>query len=351
MHDMQTIAYHSKTDHRYWTYAAVIGPCKPVHSIYLKWGIALNPDTGNVDEEILCSNLNKAADVYINRVNKCPCGDTVINLYKGSDSSQYQSMRKHLQVFLKGSQKKKDELQMKEPELYSHFVEVWKVRDNHYHKELPPQYIFLLTCCYKADCPHPLCKDGPPAEELRWYPNGPTLSQNLLPVPDPAQPYGNPNCNSCEEACCGHFLSPEQVCQSDRPPMSQPPSVLLKEFFSSQQCCQPTDTVLQRLGKEMLLPVSEVALWLEHLQGVVTNQKQGVAKAALSRKQKASKASKASKETQETRPQIYRCGVCHAMFEVETQEEELWVGCEYCDGWFHAVCVNIDLQCVPEEFV
>ena len=69
------------------------------------------------------------------------------------------------------------------------------------------------------------------------------------------------------------------------------------------------------------------------------------AKAALSRKQKA------SKETQEARPQIYRCGVCHAMFEEETQEEELWVGCEYCDGWFHAVCVNIDLQCVPEEFV
>ena len=74
----------------------------------LSGGLPLNPDTGNVDEEILCSNLNKAADVYINRVDKCPCGDTVINLYKGSDSSQYQSMRKHLQVFLKGSQKKKE---------------------------------------------------------------------------------------------------------------------------------------------------------------------------------------------------------------------------------------------------
>lgn len=124
------------------------------------------------------------ADIYINRVDKCPCGNTIIHLYKGSDSCQYQNIRTKLQIFLKGSKKKKEELRMNDPELFSHFTEVWKVRENHYHQNMPPQYIFLLTCCFKPDCPHPLCREGPPARELRWFPNGPTLKQNLLPVPD-----------------------------------------------------------------------------------------------------------------------------------------------------------------------
>ena len=70
----------------------------------------------------------------------------------------------------------KYELQKKEPE----FSEIWKVREKevretHYHREFPAQYIFLLTCCFQKDCPHPLCKEGPPADELTWFPDGPTF--------------------------------------------------------------------------------------------------------------------------------------------------------------------------------
>ena len=48
--------------------------------------------------------------------------------------------------------------------------------------------------------------------------------------------------------------------------------------------------------------------------------------------------------------EVCKCGVCQAVFQEETEEEELWVGCEACVRWFHAVCVNIDIQCVPEKF-
>ena len=135
----------------------------------------LNPETGNVNADLLSANLNQAADIYIQRVDKCPCGDTAINLYRGSDSSKFQDMRTELQVFLKGSKKKKEELRIKKTEVFAHFTEVWQVRENHYHKDLPAAYIFLRTCCYKQGCPHLRCKEGCPSEELRWFPNGPSL--------------------------------------------------------------------------------------------------------------------------------------------------------------------------------
>ena len=155
----------------------------------------------------------------------------MINLFKGSDSTHYQDMRQRLQVFLKKSKKNRKEMSSKEPELYAHFAEVWQVRENHYHKELPSQYIFLLTCCYKKGCPHPLCKEGCLPQEVRWFPGGPTVNQNLLPVPDPSRPLGDSNCKSCPKTCSGHFLPPEQALESNETPMVYPPSAVLKCFF------------------------------------------------------------------------------------------------------------------------
>lgn len=94
---------------------------------------------------------------------------------------------------------------------------------------------------------------------------------------------------------------------------------------------------------EKTLPVSEVWLWLEHLQTVDTNRKRGATKAALAKKKVESIEATHSLEPETS---VYKCGVCQAVFQEETEEEELWVGCESCARWFHAVCVNIDLQCV-----
>ena len=102
--------------------------------------------------------------------------------------------------------------------------------------------------------------------------------------------------------------------------------------------------MVQCVAEKTLLPVSEIWLWLEHLQTVDTNQKRGATKAALARKK-----GESIEATHVLEPET-KCGVCQAVFQEETEEEELWVGCESCVKWFHAVCVNIDLQCVPEEF-
>ena len=97
--------------------------------------------------------------------------------------------------------------------------------------------------------------------------------------------------------------------------------------------------MLQSMARKTLLPVSEVQIWLEHLQTVHTNTKRGATKAALTRKQ----------ETAPQVKQVYKCGVCQALYLEETEEEKLWklwIRCKLCDRWFHSVCVNVDLLCV-----
>ena len=53
-------------------------------------GPMFNPDTGEVDKDRLRNNMELATSVYIDRVNHSPCGDTVIHLYQGADSSNTQ---------------------------------------------------------------------------------------------------------------------------------------------------------------------------------------------------------------------------------------------------------------------
>ena len=53
-------------------------------------------DSGQVDKEKYRHNMELATDVYINRVNNCPCGDTVIHMYRGADSSDEQEKRKYI---------------------------------------------------------------------------------------------------------------------------------------------------------------------------------------------------------------------------------------------------------------
>ena len=60
----------------------------------------------------------------------CPCGDGVIQLFKGSDSTLQQSHRENLKVFLKGSKKRK-QLKRMDPNVYRLFESVWKIRERH----------------------------------------------------------------------------------------------------------------------------------------------------------------------------------------------------------------------------
>ena len=90
-------------------------------------GSPYDPDTGLLDMGQLRENLDMATSVYIDHVNNGLCGDTVIHLFKGADSSSVQQQRKHLLVYLNGSKKKKLELQKNEPQLYSYFEHVARI--------------------------------------------------------------------------------------------------------------------------------------------------------------------------------------------------------------------------------
>ena len=57
-------------------------------------GSCLNPDTGCIDQQKLKENLDLAITAYISRVDGCPCGETTIRLFRGSDSCTYQDMQK-----------------------------------------------------------------------------------------------------------------------------------------------------------------------------------------------------------------------------------------------------------------
>lgn len=130
-------------------------------------GMPINTDTGLIDYDILTSN--QAAHIYIERVNHCPCGDTYIHIFKGADSTELQKKRTKLMTFLKGSQKKKDELFSDDPELFKYFQQVWSVRENHMHLGLPMQYIFLLMCCFKQNCYHPICQEEHQGSEVVFW--------------------------------------------------------------------------------------------------------------------------------------------------------------------------------------
>lgn len=107
-------------------------------------GIPVNSSIGSIDNSILSANLDQAADIYIERVNQCPCGDTRIHLIKGAASMEYQEKRRKLQIFLKGSNLRKEELSRDEPDLFDYFSRVWSVRCNHIRQGVPIQSIDML---------------------------------------------------------------------------------------------------------------------------------------------------------------------------------------------------------------
>ena len=146
-------------------------------------GACFNEETGKIDEDKLRANMESAMDVYIARVSGSPCGDTLIHLYKGADSSEFQCMRKDMQIFLKGSKKKKSQLKQEKPAIFSYFQRIWNVRQRHMVTGLPSQYLFLLICCFSEDCPHPRCQNGQSSSEITWFPGGPNITWMPLPVP------------------------------------------------------------------------------------------------------------------------------------------------------------------------
>ena len=66
---------------------------------------------GQIDQNIFKECLNLAVDVYLDRVNRCLCGDGVIELFKGANSTQKQFYHDKLKISLKRNKHSKRKTQ------------------------------------------------------------------------------------------------------------------------------------------------------------------------------------------------------------------------------------------------
>ena len=115
-------------------------------------------EEGQFDEAKHHANMEAALNQYIERVDGTPCMGTTIKLYRGSSGHDFLDRRSRLLVFLKGGVREKEKLKRENPQEYKYFERVWKVRQDHLDHNLPSNYIFLLRCCGKENCAHPLCQ-------------------------------------------------------------------------------------------------------------------------------------------------------------------------------------------------
>lgn len=306
-------------------------------------GSCMNTETGMVDNEKLRENLNLAIDAYISRVDGTPCGNTPIHLYKGARDSEQVRIRDNLLIFLKGAQKSKRSLLQKEPAQYAYFKKVWDIRSRHMVPGLPSQYVFMLVCCYKPQCCHPVCKIGPPPSIHTWYSGGPPVTKLPLPVVDLERPWGGEKCQSCEGTCSGHYKTvlTDVTDESALRSIALPPSTILKEMFSKSRNPDTTDFI-QEAAEKALLNTDDTRIWLQHLQTVLENRKRGAAKAAVTRQAKKATITVQSVPSTTSAGSNYHCGKCGKEFIDETDQPELWIGCDMCDRWYCSTCEGLN---------
>ena len=304
-------------------------------------GSCISSETGKLDQQKYARNMDLATDVYISRTDGCPCGDGVIHMFKGADSSQKQDERNKLLVFLKGSKKQKELLKNEHPATYNYFEKVWALKNCHAATNFPSQYIFLV-CCLQPECVHPVCNSQVITQLPHWYEGGPPVSCIPLPIPDPDRPWGGSNCDKCKGACYGHFLKPSESLTSSLSPMTVPPSGLLKQAFLALRKYPPSHDECVALSKKVLLSPDQVRMWLEHLHTIDQNRKRGAKRAAATRR----KRKQGCGESEDT----YSCGICSEPYQDFSDAVQDWIGCDLCDSWFHFVCVGVNSMCVPEKF-
>ena len=233
--------------------------------------------------------------------------------------------------------------------------------------ELNPVFINTDTNQKKQiTCVHPLCQQKQQDPNMHipstWYTDGPPVSFIPLPVVDMNRPWGKPDCVECGGFCHGHYLKPEAMAHKHgQYVVSLPPSMEIQQFFTQLKGRQPSETELMSVAKSVLLPVSEVKLWLNHLLEVHKNRQRGAAKAAETRRAK--RAAKgmaestiaqlqtfdASNTTNENGKEVVFCGVCNGPYEEETEDVEDWICCDGCETWFHWTCVGLTEE--PESFL
>ena len=240
-----------------------------------------NFNESGIDDEALEKNLRTATQVYINRCNGAPAGRSTIKLVEGcrdNTAAEIHARKPHLLTFLKGTKKKKEELQQQQPDLYAHFQKVWDLRERHMQRGLP-HYIFQLLPCYDKCCPHPVCQRE--KEDFCWFDGGPPLSFVPVPVADPNRPWGG-SCSTCTEHCNGHYLQfPDNMTGRK----CFPPRDIIDNAFKTIERPDGVfgDESVEQLARANILSLDDVKMWLEHLESVKQRRLCGARKAQTTR--------------------------------------------------------------------
>ena len=251
-------------------------------------GSCINQDTGEVDDVKLRTNLSLATDAYISRVDGCSCGQASIHLYRGVDTSEHLEVHQELLTFLKGSKLSKESLKQKNPQLYAKFESVWDIRRRHMVHGLPSQYIFMLICCFKPGCSHPLCFKGKPDSIPTWCNERPPITHLPLPFEDEERPWGSSSCSKCSGFCTGHYQmkSVDVTSNSALQLSSLPPSSTLKSEFSKLKDYSPQEELYHQIVKKSLQTPDDTKIWMDHLHSMTLNRRRGAQKAAATRRAK-----------------------------------------------------------------
>ena len=106
----------------------------------------------------------------------------------------------------------------------------------------------------------------------------------------------------------------------------------LKDPFSRHGQNLP-DGMLHDVANNVLLPIEEVKIWLQHLNSVAENRRRGAIKAAETRRIKSG-----------NKADEYYCGTCEEKYVDEMSDVDFWIYCDFCHNWF---CCNCELLTSP----
>lgn len=122
-----------------------------------------------------------------------------------------------------------------------------------------------------------------------------------------------------------------------------PPSSVLTDEFSKLKEYPPTEQSCKTIAAKVLLSPDTARLWMEHLHIVLLNRKRGHKKAAATRRAKKAQRTMATVlSTQSTVTNCdERCGSCAKEYREETEEEELWIGCDVRNLWYCSMCEGL----------
>lgn len=157
--------------------------------------------------------------------------------------------------------------------------------------------------------------------------------------------WGNSSCLNCKGFCSGHYITKfvDVDNQESVNALKMPPSIVLKEIFSTSGKISNRDAFVQQAAKRVLLSSEDTDTWLIHLQTVCRNRKRGALKAAETRKKRLEQAKQlnhcATQSTHHSEEDDAYCGVCGEQY--SSSESSFWISCNLCQLWLCAVCEGL----------